>query len=60
MRTDAPATVKQVYAIAAALCEEKGEELPRTRGAASELIRKLRGEEPQAAPAGSSRQGEPH
>jgi len=45
MRTDAPATVKQIYAIAAALCEEKGEELPRTRGEASELIRKLTGKE---------------
>jgi hypothetical protein len=50
MRTDAPPTFKQIYAIAAALCEEKGEVLPQTRGEASELIRKLRGEEARASP----------
>jgi hypothetical protein len=49
MRSDAPPTVKQVYAIAAGLCKEAGEEFPRDRGAASELIRKLRGETSEAA-----------
>ena len=37
-------TVKQVYAIAAALCEENGEKFPQSRSEASELIKKLRGE----------------
>jgi len=35
-------TVKQVYALAAALCERMGEEFPETRGVASELIERLR------------------
>ncbi|MBV8396850.1 MAG: hypothetical protein JO064_11405 [Actinobacteria bacterium] len=46
MKNDAPPTVKQVYAIAAALCKDAGEEFPRDRAAASELIRKLRAEPP--------------
>jgi hypothetical protein len=35
-------TVRQVYALAAALCERDGEEFPETREAASELIERLR------------------
>jgi hypothetical protein len=50
MRTEAPPTVKQVYATAAALCEGADEQFPTTRGEASELIRKLRGEPPVADP----------
>ncbi len=34
-------TVKQIYAIARALCERCGEEFPPSRGEASELIRRL-------------------
>jgi hypothetical protein len=43
MKRDAPATVKQVYAIAAVLCEKTGEVFPRDRGAASALLDKLKG-----------------
>jgi hypothetical protein len=35
-------TVRQVYALAAALCERTGEEFPETREAASETIERLR------------------
>ena len=35
-------TVRQIYALAAALCERAGEEFPETRDAASELIERLR------------------
>lgn len=35
-------TVRQVYALAAALCERAGEEFPETPAAASELIERLR------------------
>jgi hypothetical protein len=35
-------TVRQVYALAAALCERADEEFPETREAASELIERLR------------------
>jgi hypothetical protein len=35
-------TVRQVYALAAALCERMGEEFPETRDAASETIERLR------------------
>jgi hypothetical protein len=35
-------TVRQVYALAAALCERAGEEFPKTWDAASELIERLR------------------
>ena len=41
---EAKPTVKQVYAIAAALCKESGREFPQSRGEASEMIKKLRGE----------------
>jgi hypothetical protein len=37
-----PPTVRQVYALAAALCERMGEEFPPTRDAASETIERLR------------------
>ena len=35
-------TVRQIYALAAALCERAGEEFPETFEAASELIERLR------------------
>ena len=43
-------TIRQVYALAAALCERSGEEFPETRGAASELIERLRVENGHPAP----------
>ena len=43
-------TVRQVYALAAALCERSGEEFPETREAASELIERLRTESGHPAP----------
>ena len=43
-------TVRQVYALAAALCERLGEEFPESRGAASELIERLRVENGHPAP----------
>jgi hypothetical protein len=43
MKRDAPATVKQIYAIAAVLCEKTGEVCPRDRGSASALLDKLKG-----------------
>jgi len=43
-------TVRQVYALAAALCERMGEEFPESRGAASELIERLRVENGHPAP----------
>ncbi len=42
MRRDRKPTVRQVYALAAALCERLGEEFPETSEAASELIERLR------------------
>jgi hypothetical protein len=44
------ATVRQVYALAAVLCERAGEEFPETREAASELIERLRIETGHSAP----------
>jgi len=41
---DAKPTPKQVYALAHELCARAGEEFPSTRGAASELIQRLRAE----------------
>ena len=35
-------TIRQVYALAAALCERAGEQFPETRDDASELIERLR------------------
>jgi hypothetical protein len=42
MRQEEKPTVRQVYALTAALCERAGEEFPETREAASELIERLR------------------
>jgi hypothetical protein len=49
VKSDKP-TVRQVYALAAALCERAGEEFPETRDAASELIERLRVENGHPAP----------
>jgi hypothetical protein len=46
-----PPTVRQVYALAAALCERMGEEFPASREAASETIERLRIENGHPAPA---------
>jgi len=43
-------TARQVYALAAALCERMGEEFPETREAASEAIERLRIENGHPAP----------
>jgi hypothetical protein len=43
-------TVRQVYALAAALCERAGEAFPETREAASETIERLRIENGHPAP----------
>jgi hypothetical protein len=43
-------TVRQVYALAAALCERMGEEFPETRQAASETIERLRVENGHSQP----------
>jgi hypothetical protein len=45
MQREAPVTVKQVHAIAAALCNESGRRFPANRGEASDLIDKLLGAE---------------
>jgi hypothetical protein len=50
MRTAATPTVKQVYALAATLCERAGEQFPQTREEASELIERLRIESGHPAP----------
>jgi hypothetical protein len=47
---DGPPTVRQVYALAGALCERAGEAYPRTRAEASELIERLRIENGHPAP----------
>jgi hypothetical protein len=47
---EAKATIRQIYALAAALCERAGEEFPETREAASELIERLRIENGHPAP----------
>jgi hypothetical protein len=46
----APPTARQIYALAAALCERSGEEFPATREVASELIERLRAENGHPAP----------
>ena len=43
-------TVRQIYALAAALCEKAGEEFPESREYASELIERLRIENGHPAP----------
>lgn len=50
MKPDGKPTVRQVYALAAALCGRAGEEFPETRDAASELIERLRIENGHPAP----------
>ncbi len=50
MRPDGKPTVRQVYALAAALCERADEEFPETRDVASELIERLRTENGHPAP----------
>ena len=45
-----PPTVRQIYALAAALCERSGEEFPASREAASESIARLRAENGHPAP----------
>jgi hypothetical protein len=47
---DRKPTIRQIYALAAALCERTGEEFPWTREAASELIERLRRETGHPAP----------
>ena len=47
---DGPPTVRQVYALAGALCERAGEGFPETRAEASELIERLRIENGHPAP----------
>ena len=42
MRREQKPTVRQVYALAAVLCERGGEEFPETFEAASEMIERLR------------------
>jgi hypothetical protein len=42
-------TVKQIYALAATLCERAGEQFPRTVGEASALLDRLRGTKEDAA-----------
>jgi hypothetical protein len=43
-------TVRQIYALAAALCERMGESFPETRDEASETIERLRTENGHPAP----------
>jgi hypothetical protein len=43
-------TVRQVYALAAELCDRMGEEFPESRGDASELIERLQIENGHPAP----------
>ena len=47
---DGPPTVRQVYALAGALCERAREAFPETRAEASELIERLRIENGHPAP----------
>jgi hypothetical protein len=44
MRSDAPPTVRQVYALAAVLCQLCDEEFPKDREFASQLIERFRRE----------------
>jgi hypothetical protein len=50
MKPNGKPTVRQVYALAAALCERAGEEFPESRDAASKLIERLRIENGHPAP----------
>ena len=49
MRNGKP-TIRQIYALAAALCERAGEGFPETQEEASELIERLRTENGHPAP----------
>jgi hypothetical protein len=42
MRSEGPPTARQIYALAAALCEKADEAFPETLAEASELIERLR------------------
>jgi hypothetical protein len=50
MHGRASPTARQIYALAAALCERTGEEFPQTRAAASATIERLRIENGHSAP----------
>jgi hypothetical protein len=50
VRTDAPPTVRQVYALAAVLCQMCDEEFPQDRETASALIERFRRELGHPAP----------
>ena len=50
MHEEALPTARQIYALAAALCERMGEEFPETRAAASATIERLRIENGHPAP----------
>jgi hypothetical protein len=50
MKPNGKPTVRQIYALAAALCERAGEEFPESRDAASELIERVRIENGHPAP----------
>ena len=50
MHEQALPTARQIYALAAALCERMGEEFPETRAAASATIERLRIENGHPAP----------
>jgi len=58
MQRDAPPTPRQIYALAAVLCEKAGEEFPPDRGSASALIERLRLE--QGHPQPRLEAGPPH
>src|SRR5262245_54110257 len=42
MRADEPPTERQIHALAAALCDQAGEQFPPDRGSAAALIERLR------------------
>jgi hypothetical protein len=50
MRSQAPPTARQIYALASALCENAGEPFPETLAEASALIERLRIESGHPAP----------
>jgi hypothetical protein len=50
-RPEARPTTRQIYALAGELCERMGEEFPKTCGAASETIERLRIENGHPSPA---------
>jgi hypothetical protein len=50
MRSQGPPTARQIYALAAVLCERQGEALPRTLAEASAQLERLRREVGHPAP----------